>query len=82
MILADAKRAERLPADRTAFAMSGPAFRLLRYLQGQPFAAIEALRLSPEVRGETERLLRAYLRQLLERDLKSVAFLEDAMRAE
>jgi DNA repair protein RecO (recombination protein O) len=69
-------------ADRTAFAMSGPAFRLLRYLQSQPLAAIEALRLSPEVRGETERLLRAYLRQLLERDLKSVAFLEDAMRAE
>jgi DNA repair protein RecO (recombination protein O) len=69
-------------ADRTALAMSGPTFRLLRYLQGQPLEAIEALRLSPEVRGEAERLLRAYLRHLLERDLKSVAFLEDAMRAE
>ena len=62
--------------------MSGAAFRLLRYLQSQPTAAIEALRLSPEVRGEVERLLRSYLRRLLERDLKSVAFLEDAMRAE
>ncbi len=69
-------------ADRVALPMSGPAFRLLRYLQSQPFAAIEAMRLSPEVRGEAERLLRAYLRHLLERDLKSVAFLEDAMRAE
>lgn len=69
-------------ADRAALPMSGAAFRLLRYLQSQPLAAIEALRLSPEVRGETERLLRAYLRHLLERDLKSVAFLEDAMRAE
>jgi DNA repair protein RecO (recombination protein O) len=69
-------------ADRAAFALSGPAFRLLRYLQSQPFAAIEALRLSPEVRGEVERLLRAYLRQLLERDLKSVAFLADALRTE
>jgi DNA repair protein RecO (recombination protein O) len=69
-------------ADRAALTMSGPAFRLLRYVQNQPFAAIEAMRLSPEVRGETERLLRAYLRHLLERDLKSIAFLDDAMRAE
>jgi DNA repair protein RecO (recombination protein O) len=69
-------------ADRAALPMSGPAFRLLRYLQREPLAAVEALRLSPEVRGEAERLLRAYLRHLLERDLKSVAFLEDAMRAE
>ena len=69
-------------ADRAAFAMGGATFRLLRYLQSQPIGAIEALRLSPEVRGEAERLLRAYLRHLLERDLKSVAFLEDAMRAE
>lgn len=69
-------------ADRAALAMSGPAFRLLRYLQREPLASVEALRLSPEVRGEAERLLRAYLRHLLERDLKSVAFLEDAMRAE
>jgi DNA repair protein RecO (recombination protein O) len=69
-------------ADRSALVMSGAAFRLLRYLQSQPFGAIEALRLSAEVRGEAERLLRAYLRRLLERDLKSVAFLQDAMRAE
>jgi DNA repair protein RecO (recombination protein O) len=69
-------------ADRVALAMSGPAFRLLRFLQREPLTSIEALSLSPEVRGETERLLRAYLRHLLERDLKSVAFLEDAMRAE
>jgi DNA repair protein RecO (recombination protein O) len=69
-------------ADKAAMAMSGATFRLLRYLQKEPFAAIEALRLSPEVRGEAERLLRAYVRRLLERDLKSVAFLEDAMRAE
>lgn len=69
-------------ADRAALAMGGPAFRLLRFLQREPLASIEALSLSPEVRGEAERLLRAYLRHLLERDLKSVAFLEDAMRAE
>lgn len=69
-------------ADRTALVMNGPAFRLLRYLQSQPLEAVEALRLTPAVRGETEGLLRAYLRQILERDLRSVAFLEEVMRAE
>lgn len=69
-------------ADRVALPMGGPAFRLLRYLQGQPLAAVEALRLSPPVRAEAERLLRAYLRQLLERDLKSVAFLDDVKGVE
>jgi DNA repair protein RecO (recombination protein O) len=34
------------------------------------------------VRGEAEGLLRAYLRHLLERDLKTVAFLQDVMRGE
>jgi DNA repair protein RecO (recombination protein O) len=64
-------------ADRSALPISGPAFRLLRYLQGQPTSAVEALTLSPQLRAEVERLLRAYLRQLLERDLKSVTFLDD-----
>jgi DNA repair protein RecO (recombination protein O) len=67
-------------SDQRALTMSGPAFRLLRYLQSQPLSAIEALHLSTTVRGEVEQLLRAYLRNLLERDLKSVAFLEDVMR--
>jgi DNA repair protein RecO (recombination protein O) len=68
-------------SDRGARPLSGPAFRLLRYLQTQPLEAIEVLRLSAEVRGEAEQQLRAYLRHLLERDLKSVAFLEDAARS-
>jgi DNA repair protein RecO (recombination protein O) len=69
-------------ADRQAMAMSGPGFRLLRYLQSHPLGAIEALHLSALVRGEAEGLLRAYVRHLLERDLKSVAFLQDVMRGE
>ncbi|NWF80994.1 MAG: DNA repair protein RecO [Chloroflexi bacterium] len=69
-------------ADRAALVMSGPAFRLLRYLQRQPLAAVETLHLSPAVRSEVEGLLRAYLRPLLERDLRSVAFLEEVMRVE
>lgn len=64
------------PADRAALPMSLNGFKLLRYLQSRPLAAVEAMALSTEVRAEIERLLRAYLRMLLERDLKSVAFLE------
>ncbi|NTW03322.1 MAG: DNA repair protein RecO [Oscillochloris sp.] len=67
--------------DRRAMALSGPAFRLLRYLQSQPFNVIESLHLSAAVRSEAEGLLRGYLRHLLERDLKSVAFLQDVMRS-
>ena len=73
---------EHESADRAALTMSGPAFRLLRYLQSQPLAVVESLRLSPAVRSEAEGLLRAYLRRLLERDLRSVAFLDEAMRIE
>ena len=69
-------------ADRSALTMSGAAFRLLRYLQSQPLQAIDTLRLSSSVRNEVQGLLRAYIRHLLERDLKSAAFLEHAMRAE
>lgn len=67
-------------ADRAALPMSGAAFRLLRYLQQQPVDAVEVLRLSVDVRSEVEGLLRSYIRQLLERDLKSVAFLNDVLR--
>lgn len=69
-------------ADRVALPMSGPAFRLLRYLQAQPLTVVETLRLSPQVRAEAAQLLRPYLRQLIERDLKSIAFLDEMLRVE
>lgn len=69
------------PADRMAIPMSLNAFKLLRYLQSQPFDAVERMQLSVTVRGEIEQMLRAYLRRLLERELKSVAFL-DSIRHE
>ena len=43
----------------------------------QPLDAIERLNVSPAVRAEAEQLLRIYIRRILERDLKSVAFLEE-----
>jgi DNA repair protein RecO (recombination protein O) len=69
------------PADRTALAISLGAFKLLRFLQAQPQDAIERLNISLTVRAEVEQLLRAYLRRILERDLKSVAFLEEVNNA-
>lgn len=69
------------PADRSAVPMSLPAFKLLRFLQAQPLEAIERLNISPATREEAEKLLRAYIRRILERDLKSVTFLEEIGRA-
>lgn len=63
-------------SDPHAQPISLNAFKLLRYLQSQPLRAIEHLNISSTVRRETERLLRIYLRHILERDLKSVAFLD------
>lgn len=65
------------PGDRGAVPMSLSAFKLLRFLQAQPLAAIERLNLSAATRAEVEKLLRAYIRRILERDLKSITFLEE-----
>lgn len=65
------------PADRAAVPMSLHAFKLMRFLQTQPLEAIDRLNLSAATREEVEKLLRAYIRRILERDLKSVTFLEE-----
>lgn len=65
------------PADRSALPMSLGAFKLLRFLQAQPLEMIDRLNLSNTIRTEAEHLLRAYLRRILERDLKSITFLEE-----
>jgi DNA repair protein RecO (recombination protein O) len=65
------------PSDRAAVPMSLNAFKLLRFLQSQPLAAIERLNISDATRAEVEKLLRAYIRRILERDLKSITFLEE-----
>jgi DNA repair protein RecO (recombination protein O) len=65
------------PMDPTAITMSLGAFKLLRYLQVQPVEAIDRLNLSMPLREEAERMVRVYIRHILERDLKSVAFLDE-----
>lgn len=72
-------------ADRNALPMSLGAFKLLRYLQiggehGDPFAAAEQMQLSAGLRREAGQILRSYLRGILERELRSVAFLEEILR--
>jgi DNA repair protein RecO (recombination protein O) len=64
-------------ADRGGMPMSLSAFKLLRFLQAQPLEASDRLTISDPTRAETDKLLRAYIRRILERDLKSVAFLEE-----
>jgi len=56
-------------------ALSLKAFRTLRYLQSQEYAAVAALRLRPGTAREVEALLRGYLTYLLERNLRSAGFL-------
>ncbi|NJP05894.1 MAG: DNA repair protein RecO [Chloroflexaceae bacterium] len=62
--------------DSAAQPISLRAFKVLRYLQRESWTNIERLHLSDDVREEIERLLRWYLRHMLEHDLKTVAFLE------
>lgn len=69
-------------ADPAALAMNEPTFRLLRYLQAQPVTVAETLRISPATRQEAATLLRASLRLLLERDLKSAGFLDHLLSSQ
>lgn len=51
------------------------ALKVLRYLQSRNFADVEQLKLSAQVEAETEAILHYYVTHLLERNLKSVDFL-------
>ncbi len=61
--------------ERRSLELSLDALKVLRYLQRNPFASGPRLRLSDELRRELERVMRAYTRYLLERDLKSAEFI-------
>ncbi|MFQ5858562.1 MAG: DNA repair protein RecO [Anaerolineae bacterium] len=51
------------------------ALKVLRFMQREPYPAVEKLNIRRETHGEMERLMHRYLTHLLERDLKSVEFL-------
>lgn len=63
-------------ADPAALPMSLGAFKVLRHVQKSPFEALERLTISTQVADEVMLLLRAYLRHILERELKTAAFLD------
>ena len=60
--------------DPGAVPISLPAFKALRFMQREPLEAVLGLRLGKELRHELEELLRMSIRPILERDLKSVNF--------
>jgi DNA repair protein RecO (recombination protein O) len=62
--------------DPAALPMSFNAFKVLRFLQQQPVTIVDRLTISAAVGREIEQLLRAYLRQMFEREPKSIALLE------
>ncbi|MDI7275067.1 MAG: DNA repair protein RecO [Anaerolineae bacterium] len=51
------------------------AFKVLRYMQGNDYGAVSALRLRTETLREIEAVLHRYLTWILERNLKSLSFL-------
>jgi DNA repair protein RecO (recombination protein O) len=56
--------------------VSVPALKVLRYLQRRTYGQCAQLRLRPSTHAEMEELMRHYLVYTLERQLKSVEFLE------
>jgi DNA repair protein RecO (recombination protein O) len=63
-------------ADRRAQPVSSSAVKVLRYLQTHNWATVNALQLRRELHSELESLMLHYLTFLMERDLKSVDFLQ------
>ncbi len=67
-------------ADRRALPISSSAVKVLRYLQTHNWDTVNALQLRRELHAELENIMHHYLTYLLERDLKSVDFLQRLRR--
>ena len=67
-------------ADRRAKTISAVAVKVLRYLQTRQWKTVKALKLKRPLHTEIEALLYYYLTYILERNLKSVDFLERLRR--
>jgi DNA repair protein RecO (recombination protein O) len=63
------------PHERTALGLE--ALKLLKAYQRQDVEAIAALRLAPETEREVESALRDFIRHALEREARSLAFLDE-----
>ena len=67
------------PHDRTGLSLD--ALKLLKAYQRLDIEAIATLRLAPAVEGETEAALREFMRGALEREARSLAFLDEVRAA-
>ncbi len=63
-----------------AIPLDAAAFRVLRFLQTRDLETSMRIEITPATRGVLERVLHSALRAILERDLKSVEFLEGLRR--
>ena len=57
-------------------ALSVNAQKVLRLLQGDDYGMVSRLRIDDELSGELEGVMRGYMRYLLEREVKSAAWLD------
>ncbi|MCB0216976.1 MAG: DNA repair protein RecO [Caldilineae bacterium] len=64
-----------------AIALDASAFRVLRFLQTRDWVMASRIDLKPSTRGALERVMHAYLRHLLERDLHATGFLRSLRSA-
>lgn len=61
-------------------ALSVNAQKVLRLLQGDDYDTVSRLKIPPELSAELEGVMRSYLRYLLEREVKSIAWLDSLKR--
>ena len=65
----------RVAQEEAMLSISLNAVKVLRFFQAEPYSRVAGLRLSAGLLEELERLLAAYIRHVLERELKSTEFM-------
>lgn len=58
------------------YPLSLNALKVMRFLQRSDYASVDQLRITPELSSELRRLMQVYIRYLLEREVKSVEWLD------
>ena len=62
--------------ERVGSPLSVNALKVLRLLQSNDYSSVNRLKINPELSQELEAVMRGYLKYLLEREIKSVAWLD------
>lgn len=63
-----------------AYPLSPSALKLLRWLQNHDYTTATKLRMNPELSSELEKIMRGYIRYLLEQEVKSTEWLDRLKR--